>query len=631
MLLGALFSSVLVFGLGSASVIPDATVQERGQFTEPGSGHGWHKGVGWGHNRNKNYHGGKNGGWGQRNCENGPDSRSCWTGDFTVETDSEERWPHTGKTVHYDLDISNMTLSLDGTPRSMLVINKQYPGPVITADWGDMLEIDVTNSMQDNGTSIHWHGFTQVGSGTEDGVNGVTECPIPPGSTRRYSFRATQYGTTWYHSHFSHQYGDGIVGTMQINGPASADYDIDDLGPIAITDFYYESMWKLGRVADGTTPIPGKFGPPSASNGLINGANMNVAKTAGHYFNTTLIPGKRYRLRLVNTAVDNAFMVSLDSHQFTVIQADFVPIVPYETDWLFIAIGQRYDVVFTASEDPANYWFRAEVQKGCGTNDNNGQILGIFNYKTVPLALPTSKPVANYTAGCVDEVDLEPILKKSVPKHEFRKVYGYNGTSTLTVGLKQNEKKIFFWTINGNAINVNWDKPTLQYVGDGDNSFLANKELGIIEIPHRNIYTFWVIQNGGAVAHPIHLHGHDMFVLGISDPSDIAPAPANGTAKPTYFTADNIDDLNFDNPTRRDVAMLPANGWLVIAFQTDNPGAWLMHCHIAWHVSEGLAVQFLERQNDIPKSMDLGKVKENCKAWDKWYHGRPPTKTDSGL
>lgn len=284
--------------------------------------------------------------------------------------------------------------------------------------------------------------ITDLGS-----VNGVTECPIPPGATRRYSFRATQYGTTWYHSHFSHQYGDGIVGTMQINGPSSADYDID-LGPVALTDFYYKSMWELGRVADGTTPAA-KPGPPSASNGLINGANMNVAKTAGHYFNTTLIPGKKYRLRLVNTAVDNAFMVSLDSHEFTVIQADFVPIVPYETDWLFIAIGQRYDVVFTASEDPANYWFRAEVQKGCGENDNNGQILGIFNYNTVPLALPTSKPVANYTAGCDDEVDLEPVLKKSVPKHEMKKVYGYNGTSTLTVGLKQNEKKVFYWTING--------------------------------------------------------------------------------------------------------------------------------------------------------------------------------------
>lgn len=132
MLLGALFSSALVLGLGSASVIPGSTVRERGQYTESGD-HGWHKNVGWGKYGNKDYHGGKNGGWAQNNCENGPQSRSCWTGDFTVETDSEERWPNTGKTVHYDLNISNMTLAPDGTLRSMLVINGQYPGPVLTA------------------------------------------------------------------------------------------------------------------------------------------------------------------------------------------------------------------------------------------------------------------------------------------------------------------------------------------------------------------------------------------------------------------------------------------------------------------------------------------------------------------
>jgi FtsP/CotA-like multicopper oxidase with cupredoxin domain len=48
------------------------------------------------------------------------------------------------------------------------------------------------------------------------------------------------------------------------------------------------------------------------------------------------------------------------------------------------------------------------------------------------------------------------------------------------------------------------------------------------------------------------------------------------------FTGSDADKakLNFDNPPRRDVAMLPANGWMVIAFQADNPGAWLLHCHV---------------------------------------------------
>ena len=39
-------------------------------------------------------------------------------------------------------------------------------------------------------------------------------------------------------------------------------------------------------------------------------------------------------------------------------------------------------------------------------------------------------------------------------------------------------------------------------------------------------------------------------------------------------------NLVYNNPTRRDTALLPGGGWLAIAFPTDNPGAWLMHCHI---------------------------------------------------
>src|SRR6266498_2014586 len=110
----------------------------------------------------------------------------------------------------------------------------------------------------------------------------------------------------------------------------------------------------------------------------------------------------------------------------------------------------------------------------------------------------------------------------------------------------------------------------------------------------------------------MHVHGHDFAVLG----------QGNGT-----FDVSMMNQLNFENPTRRDSVMLiggarpptpppttknrkdkrqgpppqtPA-GWTVIAFKTDNPGAWLMQCHIAGHVGEGLSLQFLERQADMRK------------------------------
>ena len=68
--------------------------------------------------------------------------------------------------------------------------------------------------MQDNGTSMHWHGIRQLHTNAMDGTNGLTECPIAPGQSSTYTFQATQFGTSWYHSHHLSQYGDGLLGPM---------------------------------------------------------------------------------------------------------------------------------------------------------------------------------------------------------------------------------------------------------------------------------------------------------------------------------------------------------------------------------------------------------------------------------
>lgn len=64
------------------------------------------------------------------------------------------------------------------------------------------------------------------------------------------------------------------------------------------------------------------------------------------------------------------------------------------------------------------------------------------------------------------------------------------------------------------------------------------------------------------------------------------------------------DALNFNDPIRRDTALLfgtssAGSGYTVIGFQTDNPGAWLMHCHTIWHSDGGMAFQYLERPAEI--------------------------------
>ena len=64
---------------------------------------------------------------------------------------------------------------------------------------------------------------------------------------------------------------------------------------------------------------------------------------------------------------------------------------------------------------------------------------------------------------------------------------------------------------------------------------------------------------------------------------------------------------------------------MVIAFKADNPGNWLMHCHIATHASQGLGLQILERQADADKiwphgnSHALDEANRVCKNWKAWH------------
>lgn len=117
------------------------------------------------------------------------------------------------------------------------------------------------------------------------------------------------------------------------------------------------------------------------------------------------------------------------------------------------------------------------------------------------------------------------------------------------------------------------------------------------------------------------MHGHDFHIL------------AHG-----YGTYDSSVELNLVNPPRRDVAFLPGDGptgqggYLVLAFFTDNPGVWLMHCHIGWHVSMGFALQFIENQEGINDTItDSCLLDDTCATWRDWAGANSLVTDDSGV
>lgn len=247
---------------------------------------------------------------------------------------------------------------------------------------------------------------------------------------------------------------------------------------------------------------------------------------------------------------------------------------------------------------------RAIPQSACSSNDNLDDIRGIVYYGS-SAGTPTTTGYS-YTDSCEDEdaSNLVPYVSKSVS----------SGTTTVgeVVTLGKNSNNLFKWYLNSTTMVVDWEDPSLLQVYNGVTTF--NTSNAVVSLPNANEWVYVVISTAIGVPHPVHLHGFDFYVL------------AQGTG--TY--SDSVT-LNTDNPPRRDVAMLPASGYLVLAFETDNPGAWLMHCHIGWHTSEGFALQWIVRESEIADLLDYDELNSTCTAWKSYTSDNSVIEDDSGI
>ncbi|KAL0938056.1 laccase-1 precursor [Colletotrichum truncatum] len=287
-----------------------------------------------------------------------------------------------------------------------------------------------------------------------------------------------------------------------------------------------------------------------------------------------------------------------------VIAADLVPIEPYNTTVLDMSMGQRYDIIVTADQASTadNFWMRAIPQSACSDNDSTDNIKGIVSYGTVDTPTTTSY---DYTDSCDDETDnLVPYLSKTVSDANW------DDLESATVG--KNSAGLFKWYLNSTSMLVDWASPTLQQIVNGTTSWETDD--AVIKLSEAGQWVYFVVETTLAVPHPIHLHGHDFFIL----------AQGSGTYSSSVT-------LNTSNPPRRDTALLPASGYLVMAWETDNPGAWLMHCHIGWHTSEGFSMQFVERYSEISALTNSTALNNVCSDWSTFQEEYSIEQEDSGV
>ncbi|GLA74358.1 hypothetical protein AtubIFM55763_005599 [Aspergillus tubingensis] len=567
---------------------------------------------------------------------------------YDIHTNYETTWPK-GKVRDYSFTVTESgELKPDGVKKEAgKYFEGEYPGRRIG--------VHVKNSLPWNGTAIHMHGICMFETGFSDGVPGVTQCPIAKNDTYTYEFTATQYGTTWYHSHYSLQYTDGLLGPLTIYGPASVvDYD-DALEPLMLADRIHQGAfgrWTWG-VVDGHQPRI------SMDTILIN----NHGSAAGKYQNLRyrtkkVTKGKKYLLRLINASTDTAFIFSIDQHKMTVIGTDLVPISPYLKDTLYIGIGQRYHVIVEADaiDECRNYWIRTQPATGCHNFDfEPNERQGIFVYNEKNMDDPISTPyVPPHNGECRDEEHkvLRPVFEWQVPPptpDQLRKV------QSPWMVLKQDDFRMpdedghdnsrdptwSAWQIHDDPAWVNYKDLTINHLND---SHTWPPTAALFEIRRNESNWAYMVIDGAhqpkesgtpsgektvPAAHPMHLHGHDFALLKQSyEKLNDKLFDGNHTADLQKF----IDtELEYNNPARRDVVLLPRGGYIVIAFKVDNPGAWLLHCHIAWHASGGLALQILEDKEKFQEIMKRkiadgqtaeAQKNQGCAKWATWYDNK---------
>ncbi|KAK4450874.1 multicopper oxidase [Podospora aff. communis PSN243] len=552
---------------------------------------------------------------GRQACEFHPrNSPECWDGVYNLSTDYYTRGPKqdpkTPRKYHFKLE-NVTTLAPDGTPRTVLAINGKIPGPTIWARWGDTVEVTVENALDYAGTTIHFHGIRQNRTLGQDGVPSITQCPIPgDGGKMTYTWVATQYGTSWYHSHYGVQAWDGVFGAIHIEGPASSKYDTD-LGPVMLSDWTHATSDSLLEAA------ALNFGGVPMNNGLINGTNTykkpGEETVVGKRFELFFEEGKSHRIRFINTAMDTMYKISFDDHEMEVISADFVSIQPFTTKVLPIAIGQRYDVIVKATAGGGNHWLRAVAMGSCGSGRDEGfDVRAIVRYDPNNKDTPAEKePTTIIDDDCLDvptsmlkpslEINLKDVPAKFEPDHDIPFAMNYNETSGLVD-----------WRVRGQPYYSPWDYPTVQQILEGNTTYDPRQQL--IHVDGKKEWIYALIRTDGTT-HPIHLHGHDFFILGQSDQE----------FNPDTFVPQTT------NPPRRDVAMITGSGYVVVAFQTDNPGAWLLHCHIGWHASQGFALTFMENIDRVKDFMNKDQLLKQCEDWKTFAAAKGIKQHDSGV
>lgn len=392
----------------------------------------------------------------------------------------------------------------------------------------------IVKNTTDKPTVVHWHGL--LVPNIYDGVPYVTQAPIPAGGEFHYRFKLKQSGTYWMHSHHDLQVQQFLSAPLIISDPAEKHMGKEVT--LFIGDFSYKkpevifATLKKGMThmehGSGTMqmdmPMDHKQMNKPDLNDVEYDAFLTNYRTLRNPEIVSVKPGEIVRLRIIAGSAMTNFFINTGDLEGQAIAVDGQNIKPIQAHQFQLAVGQRMDILVKIPSGEHAYPILAQ---GEGTQLQTGLILATHKAKIVP-----QKEKADAMVGALN-YEQEFKLQGYVPLKP--KAPG----QTLIVNLEGDMMK-YTWSINNQA----WPKIKPLHVSQ-------NKRVEMVFINH------------SSMAHPMHLHGH-------------------------VFEVTEIDGKTLKQGAMRDTVLVLPSSTVKVQFDADNPGNWMMHCHMLYHQESGM-------------------------------------------
>jgi len=455
-----------------------------------------------------------------------------------------------------DLDAELVRRTINGQTYTMYGYNGQYPGPLIEVSRGSEIMVRFRNRLSDS-TSIHWHGIRLENA--FDGVEGVRDAFT-------YKVRFPDAGIYWYHPHVREdiQQALGLYGNILVRQPGATIHanreQILMLQDILVGD---SGLIPWGQESP-THALMGRFGNVFLVNGEP-GYRLAVRR------------GEVVRFYLTNASNTRTLNVSFPGARMKVVASDAGPF-EHEAWVESVVIGPAERYVVHVRFDRAGAV--ALVNRVRGLDHLFGRFFPLVD--TLGVVSVSSKPVRNDFRASFATLrrdrattrGLEPYRRflDKAPDQTLVLTLQTHGLPFVTERLMQLDS-IYFAPVEwgGTMPMMNWASTGRQVRWVLKDAATGRENMDIVWHFHRGdpVKLRFVNERRAfhGMQHPIHLHGQRFLVLAV-----------NGVPN---------EDLAW-----KDTVLVPAGAVVDILLDTRNPGEWMLHCHIAEHLSAGMMMHF---------------------------------------